>query len=328
MKPFHALLVSTLCACTPAAPDEAGFPAAAAIAREVVADNVTRAVEELSNGHANDVKVSCSGYEVEDGFPACELSRDAAVAYVSQSLAGFGYDPRVVALGADPEALNVVAERPGTTLPGELVVVAAHLDAFYSGADDDSSGVAALLETARIVSTRSFSRTIRFVVFDLEEYGSVGSARYVAAGLANDVVFAIVLDCVGFATDAPGSQEGLPGLSIGDVGDFLMVVANGDSIEQAQRILALNHSHGFMHAKGIAAGGDGWFPLTSALTRSDNGPLWLQRIPSVMFTDTADLRNPHYHRADDVPSSLRADFLTGATRLSVASVALFAEPSP
>jgi hypothetical protein len=107
-----------------------------------------------------------------------------------------------------------------------------------------------------------------------------------------------------------------------------MIVANGDSIEHAQRMLALNHAHGFMHAKGVAAGESGWFPLTGALTRSDNGPLWLERIPAVMLTDTADLRNPNYHEPSDLPATLDPEFLKGATQISVGSVALFAELLP
>jgi hypothetical protein len=146
--------------------------------------------------------------------------------------------------------------------------------------------------------------------------------------MARDVVFALILECVGYVSNAPGSQEGLPGLAVGDVGDFLMLVSNGDSIDQASRMLALNHANGFLHTKGIAAGGSGWFPLTSALTRSDNGPLWLERIPAVMLTDTANLRNPHYHKASDTAETLNANFLGGATRVSVASVALFAELLP
>jgi hypothetical protein len=132
-------LIACLYACSPAAPDQAGFQEAAALAGGVVTANVTDAVDVLSSAHSTDVKVSCEGYEPEDGFPACELSRDAAVGFVTQSFASFGYSPETVTLGTNPAALNVVAERRGDTRPGEVVLVAAHLDAFYSGADDNSS---------------------------------------------------------------------------------------------------------------------------------------------------------------------------------------------
>lgn len=328
MKQLTLILFFAATACAPDAPDETGFAEAAALAASVDEGDVTSSVAELARGHATDQKVSCEGYAPKDGLPACELSHDAAIAFVTETLAGFGYEPHSVVLGEGPPARNVVAERRGETHPEEAVVVAAHLDAFYSGADDDSSGVAVMLEAARIVATRRFARTVRFIGFDLEEYGSVGSTRYVEAGMANDVVLAIIMDCVGYSSNADGSQSGLPGLSVGDVGNFLMVVANGDSIDHARRILALNHANGFVPMKGIAAGESGWFPLTSALTRSDNGPFWLRRLPALMLTDTADLRNPNYHEPADTADTLDGHFMAGAARIGVAAAALFAEPLP
>jgi hypothetical protein len=322
------LLAFLFAACSPPAPDEAGFSQAAATADLVIESNLVRSVATLATDHATDERVDCTGFSPASKFPACELSRDAALAYVTRALTEFGYEPRVEPLGYGPTAFNLVAERRGEQHPDEVVLVAAHLDAFFSGADDNSSGVSALLEIARVASTLRFSRSLRFVAFDLEEYGAAGSARYVEAGLAGDVVLALVLECLGYASSERGSQDGLPGLSLGETGDFLMVVANGDSREQAQRLLALNHDYGFVHMKGIAAGGSAWFPLTSALTRSDNGPFWLARIPALMLTDTADLRNPNYHSAADTPETLDPKFLTGSTRAALAGAALFAGVLP
>ena len=60
-----------------------------------------------------------------------------------------GYTPRTVILGEGPHAtFNVVAEWPGSSLPEQVILVACHLDAFYAGADDNGSAVAAMLETA------------------------------------------------------------------------------------------------------------------------------------------------------------------------------------
>lgn len=320
--PYGVLVGALLVAgCTAEPPDTTGFARAAALARRVDPEAVMARVERLATEHAADDKVDCQGYQAKDGFPACELSRDAALEMVIEELSTHGYAPSVVTLGAGPEAHNVVAEKIGRDAPNEVVLVAAHIDAFHAGADDNSSGVAAMLEVARHVSEKRFSRTVRFVGFDLEEYGAVGSTRYVRAGLADDVVFAVVLECVGFVSP---HQDALPGLSLGERGDFLLVVGNDDSREQARRLLALNHEYGFVKMQGITASGDGWYPLTSALTRSDNGPFWLERIPSVMLTDTADLRNPNYHEPGDRPRTLNLEFLGGATSVALASVALLA----
>ena len=85
---------------------------------------------------------------------------------------------------------NVVAEIPGTTRPDEIYIVGAHYDSFSfegppaPGADDDASGVAAVLETARLLSKWPSEATIRFIAFDREEQGLYGSSWH--AGMHGD----------------------------------------------------------------------------------------------------------------------------------------------
>lgn len=324
-----ALLLAAACTAAPPVDDPAALAAARAVAASVEVDQLMPWVRQLAADHLDDVRMSCAGYTVEDKYPACELSRDRAVALVRDALAGFGYQPRVESLGAEPEvAHNVIAERRGATRPDEVVLVAAHMDAFYAGADDNSSGVAVLLEVARAFAPLRTARTVRFVGFDLEERGSAGSARHVAAGGADDVVAALVLETVGFASHEPGSQDEAPGLPFDDVGDFLAIAANGDSRELAQRILAMNHAAPFVKLEAYVVGGDGAYPLTATLLRSDNGPMWLHGIPALMLTDTANFRNPSYHEAGDLPETLDPEFLAGVARLTAAATALFAEVLP
>jgi Zn-dependent M28 family amino/carboxypeptidase len=243
-----------------------------------------------------------------------------------------GYDTRVLEQGdeasAPGTAHNVVAELRGTRRPSEVVLIAAHADAFYAGADDNSSGVAAMLEVARVAASHRFVRTVRFVGFDLEERGNVGSTRYVEAGLARDVAAALILECVGFTDKRKGSQNSPPGLQLGDVGDSLVIAANEDSRHLAQRMLAINHALNLIELRAVIAGGQGAAFFTGALLRSDNGPFWLRAVPALMLTDTADYRNPNYHRASDTPHTLDPEFLAGSTRLVAASLAIFAELEP
>jgi Zn-dependent M28 family amino/carboxypeptidase len=240
-----------------------------------------------------------------------------------------GYSPRTLVLGDGPQAAhNVVAEWPGSSRPSEVVLVGAHLDAFYAGADDNTSALAALLETARVVRLHRFSRTVRFVAFDLEEFGSVGSTRYVQAGYANDVRAALVLEMVGFASEEPGSQKPITGLTLPDVGNFLFVIGNDQSAEMAQRIVALGNARGLANLLGVVAPGDGAFFLSSAFMRSDHGLMWYKGIPALMFTDGGDFRNPNYHEPTDTPETLDPAFLAANTRAVVAAVALFAEVQP
>ncbi len=89
---------------------------------------------------------------------------------------------------------NVIAELPGTDLANEIVMVGAHLDSTTNtvdqtmrspGADDNASGSAAVLEIARILSTRSFRRTLRFAWWSAEENGLEGSEAYAAVAAQN-----------------------------------------------------------------------------------------------------------------------------------------------
>jgi Zn-dependent M28 family amino/carboxypeptidase len=239
-----------------------------------------------------------------------------------------GYDVRLLRHGDEPDApVNVEAELTGTTRAGEAVVIAAHFDAFYAGADDNSSGVAALLELARIASERRFERTVRFVGFDLEERGSLGSTRYVEAGHANDVTATIVLECIGFA-DRSGDQDSPFGLQLGERADSLVIAANHDSRSMAELLFALNNSLQLLELRAVIAGGDGAYPLSGALLRSDNGPFWLKGLPAVMLTDSANYRNPHYHAESDIPETLDPELMAGTTRLVAAALAELAGVEP
>ncbi len=322
--PTHiAVVVLWVGACVPDVPAAGDLAGAARLAAAVDPAPLMGWVETLASEHLADDKRSCEGYPEADDYPSCALSSDAAATFVHAAFTSMGYVPEVVALGAEPHvATNIVVDHPGTTKADEVVLVAAHIDAFHGGADDNSSGVAAMLGVARAVKAHRFARTIRFVAFDLEERGALGSTHFANAGLADDVVVALVLECVGFT--AP-TQDEPPLLPLPAVGDFLLVVANERSRTAAQRMLAMNEALDLIHLRAIVASGDGAFPLTSALTRSDNGPLWLRGIPALMLSDTANFRNPHYHETSDLPATLVPAFLAASTRTTAAAVALFAQ---
>jgi hypothetical protein len=322
-------LLAAVVACSPAAPDQAGFAEAAAIGGDVVAEEIMPWVQRLADAHATDVRVSCQDNPPEPDYPACDLSRDAAVRMTQDAFRSLGLETTTVVLGAEPyAAFNVIGEHRGVVRPAEVVLLGAHLDAFFQGADDNSSGVAALLEAARALLRHRFARTLRFVAFDLEELRSAGATRYVDAGLADGVVAAFILDAVGFASSVPGSQESPAGVPIGDVGDFLLAVGNEDSAQLVQRTMALAKAHDLVKMRGVIAPGSGAFPVTGVLMRSDHGPFWLRGLPALLLTDTANFRNPHYHGASDTPDTLDPDFLVRVTRALTASAALVAEVEP
>ncbi|MBD3225412.1 MAG: M28 family peptidase [Caldithrix sp.] len=330
MKKLYLITVVTLMilmmACTPNGPDTDNFDQAARVADDVQTTNLMPWVEQLASARLNDTPVDNEGFSSKDLFPSDHLTRNAAVGIISQGFKSMGYQPDTIVLTKNGQTTyNVVVEWPGTTRPEEVVLVGSHLDGFYAAADDNGSAIAAMLETARAVRNHNFARTIRFVSFDLEEFGAIGSTRYVEAGYADDVYMAIVMDMIGYATDEPDSQDDVMGVKLPDTGDFLLVVGNNDSAEMTEEMIALGNSSGKANLVGLIAPGDGSYFLASAFMRSDHGLLWYQGIPALLLTDTGNFRNKNYHKATDLPETLNPDFLAANTKALAAAVALFAE---
>ncbi len=298
-----------------------------ALADEVSPERLMELVTRLSDAHLADTPTDCSGWDVTYA-PDCHHTRVRAGQVMQAELEALGYTvTRHDSNVAGFETSNLVAELKGETLPDEVVLVAAHYDAFYGGADDNSSGVAAVLEMARVLASRKFERTIRFVGFDLEELGLVGSTRYVNDQLAlsrQKPVGALVFDCIGFSDDAPGSQGSLPAFPTPEQGNFIAVMSNSVSHDMAAEMLAINDVHGVMEAVGVSVPEAGVYPLTGNLLRSDHAPFWLAGMPALFLTDTANFRNPNYHTDTDLPATVNPTFLANVVRLSTMTVAQWA----
>jgi Zn-dependent M28 family amino/carboxypeptidase len=326
-----ALLLLAVSACASRPPvEEAAITRAGDFAAGVERSRLVSDVDALVAAHVEDTPLDCSTFDLDtldtERHPVCHLTREKARQLVQRRFEELGYT--VIAHGVEGPTFpttNVIAELRGTEHPDEVVVVGAHYDAFFSGADDNSSGVAAMLEMARLAAGKRFARTVRFVGFDLEELGLVGSTRYVRAYPEEEIVASIVFDCIGYRDPRPGAQQGLPGFPIPNTGDFLAAIANEQSRPRLEELHALGSRLDFVPLRGALTPIDGSGPFSGNLMRSDHAPFWLAGHSALFLTDTANFRNPHYHRDTDVPSTLDPDFLAGVTRLSAAGLAYWAE---
>jgi Zn-dependent M28 family amino/carboxypeptidase len=208
---------------------------------------------------------------------------------------------------------------------GPYLLLGAHYDSVPGtpGADDNGSAVAVCLECARLLKRHNVGSTM-IVFFNREEDGLLGSSEFVAHLLSKrpwEIDEAHVFEMVGYCTRAPGSQRppaGLPGIFAPTVGDFLGLLSNSRSnaITEALLTLAATYTPKTpVVALKIYLGIEKFF---SHLLRSDHTPFWEAGIPSVMWTDTADFRNPHYHEPSDTPDTLDYDFIADVTRLTLA----------
>lgn len=254
-------------------------------------------------------------------FPRfAEARRKKARGIIAHALTEMGYTPD---LQGYKTGMNVIAERPGRDPAAKAVLVAAHFDTVPGtpGADDNASAVAVALEVARQLKDRPTRRPLRIVFFDEEEVGMVGSSAYALSPTRRAGLSAVVvLEMVGFTCKTKGCQRFPPGLPPGlapDVGDFIAVV--GD-LEHVELLEAFRRAGGPdrppIFALPVPDKGD---PLPDT-RRSDHAPFWDAGIGAVMVTDTADLRNPHYHQPSDTPETLDPQFMAGVAAMTIDAV--------
>ncbi len=301
------------------------------MAAQVDGDRLMGLVTEVVAAHGQDTLVDCSflsEWEREAaGKQLCHLTRQKAGELMQARFEQLGLRVRRQETPGTPfSTSNIIAELPGTSRPEEIVLVGAHYDAYHAGADDNTTGVAAVLELARVLSQYKFERTLRFVGFDFEEYGVVGSARYVDTRSEHPerIMASMIFDSIGYYSSKPGSQQSLPGLPTPSAGDFLAVIANDVSSTRASELYALNEALKLMKVVPLIAPRDGTGPLTGNLMRSDHQPFWLRGHEAVFLTDTANFRNPNYHQDTDTLDTLDPTSLRQAVRISAATLAFWA----
>lgn len=322
-------IVTLLISCSKEVPEIENSRLVLEFSESVNTENVFPLVEKIHQLHLSDTPISNEGFPPGELFPSDHLTRDSAVGFVAGELSTMGYAVDTVICGTKhPIAYNVVAEHKGTENTNSVILVGCHLDAFYGGADDNTSAIASMLEIARATRNYSFKKTIRFVAFDLEEYGSIGSTRYIEAGYANNVSGALVMDLIGYSSNEPGSQKSIMGIDFPDKGNFLFVVGNKNAMKLTQKIVSFSHTNKIGNPLGVLTPNDGVYFLSSVFMRSDHGLLWYKGLPAIFFSDGANFRNPNYHKPTDTPSSIDQSFLKMNTKLVAAALAILAEIQP
>jgi Zn-dependent M28 family amino/carboxypeptidase len=244
----------------------------------------------------------------------CALA-DAAE-YIGDELRLSGYEPVRHSYEVSGVAVaNIEATLIGASHPAQILVVGAHYDTIRGcpGANDNATGVAAMLELAARCASETHRRTIKFVAFANEEppffmTAAMGSMVYAAAARARGdrIVGMLSLETIGYYSDTRGSQQYPVGVGpfYPDVGNFIGFVSNVKSarlLMQARRAFKARTSFPVQAAAIPAAiPGVGW---------SDHWSFWQAGYPAMMVTDTAPYRYPWYHTPDDTPDKVSAESL-------------------
>jgi Zn-dependent M28 family amino/carboxypeptidase len=238
---------------------------------------------------------------------------NAAADFIEDSFSRAGLHPRRDSYDVRGQAChNIEAEIPGTR--PNVVLIGAHYDSVLGspGANDNGSGVAALLALARRFAGKPAQQTLRFIAFVNEEppyflTEQMGSFVYAGRCKARgDRISAMIsLETIGYFSDAPHSQTyPSPGLGVfyPTVGNFIGFISNVHSRALLRRSIALFRKHAKIPSEGAALPS-----FVPGVSWSDQWAFWQHGYPGIMITDTAPFRYPHYHSATDTPDKLDYD---------------------
>jgi len=238
---------------------------------------------------------------------------NAAADFIENSFSRAGLQPRRDSYEMHGQAChNIEAEIRGAS--PRILLVGAHYDSVLGspGANDNGSGVAAMLALARRFVGRKTEHTLRFVAFVNEEppyFLSNEMGSFVYAGRCKergDKISAMIsLETIGYFSDAPHSQNyPSPGLGLfyPKVGNFIGFVGNVGSRALLRRSVALFRKHAKIPSEGAAL--PAFIP---GVSWSDQWSFWRNGYPGIMITDTAPFRYPYYHSGSDTPDKLDYD---------------------
>ena len=235
---------------------------------------------------------------------------DPAQTFIFNSLAADGLSPYLdsFVFGGSTYA-NVVGVLPGATHPNDIYIVGAHYDsAGTPGADDDASGVAGMLEAARVLSQTRFEDTIIFIGFDREEQGLIGSNAFAFAHRNDNILGMLSLDMIGWQDPAHPQSAFIYGGT-----------APGSALFDAALQNAFTNYGGGLTAT-----------LMGPNANSDNYSFERYGKPGALMIENYG-SNPCYHRACDSIDTLNYidyGFGTDMTRVAVGFVADIATETP
>ncbi|NNG22572.1 M28 family peptidase [Telluria aromaticivorans] len=241
---------------------------------------------------------------------------EQAARHIETTLQGYGYHPRRQVYAAGGRKVRNIEVSVSNTAPGarpeRIFIVGAHYDSARGapGANDNGSGTAAVLELARLLKAMQPSRgtEVKFVFFVNEEprwfmgeeMGSMQHARELKLA-GQKVEGALILETIGWYSEAENSQGLQPGLEkhYPSTGNFIAFVGTLESSALVRQALAAFKAQSDFPAEGLAAPAH-----VMGVTLSDHASYNGQGYPALMITDTAFLRYPYYHTAQDTPDKL------------------------
>ncbi len=251
-------------------------------------------VQQISKENIRADVIELSSYETRYAGTA---DNKKAVSNAMLRLQSYGYDVKEICYSTD--ACSVIAEKKGSQLPSEVLLVMGHIDSVgksFAGADDNASGTAVLLEMARVLKDFPNRKTVRFFITNGEELGLIGATHY-ARLLANenkikDIKLAINMDMVGY------NKNGIVELET----DAAYEPIARSFAELASRFTNLKTK------------------ITIGAWGSDHVPFLRRGVPSILTIENWDTKTPCYHQECDKPETLNYDYASEIGKLNTAAI--------
>jgi hypothetical protein len=269
---------------------------------KVSADSLIRFVTELTGRDSaalNGQKVLItSRYAFHPG-------NDVAAAYLKEKCLGYGFTAEDIPYSSTGR--NIVMYKPGTVSAKSAYILCAHYDCVgtvnenFEGADDNASGVAALLEAARLFKDEQLPYTLVLAFWDEEEIGLVGSKAFAPDGPLGywDVKGVINLDMIAYENN----------------GDSLAQVHTTPvnlSVSLAQKVVELNRKFGINLNLQVKNPGE---------TATDHQAFWLTGATAVGITEDYDNDfNPNWHKLGDKIETLDTAYFTKVSQLAIGAI--------
>jgi hypothetical protein len=238
---------------------------------------------------------------------------------------------------------NLIATLAG--LETDAIVIVAHHDTVRDspGADDNGAGVATLIEVARLLARRPVRRTVVLAAPDFEEIGLIGSRELVRwLGVRYRVRAAIVFDPIGYMDARTGTQRVPRGIGLlypAQVARLQARTFAGDGVVAIHRRGSTKLARVWAESAAALLGRERIFllrdpadlpivgpllalalPVARNFSRSDHRRFWDAGLPAIHVTNTAEFRNPNYHRPSDLPATLDYETLADVTAATVLAV--------
>ncbi|MBL7964074.1 MAG: M20/M25/M40 family metallo-hydrolase [Flavobacteriales bacterium] len=299
------LLLPALCA----APVHGQDPLVQTIMDAVDADTMMWNLDRLSGQQEVDIG---SGPMLLLNRHKLSPGNDQSATWLQQKLAQYGWSSTTQTFSSTGH--NILAVRPGLVHPGRAVILCAHYDAIPAppalapAADDDGTGVVAVLEAARILQDALFENTLILALWDEEEQGKIGSIYYANVAAANDdTLLAVVnMDAIGW----DGNGDGLMRVHARPT------AANSVAIKDS--VLHVNSTYGVNMPIAVN---------TPGALYSDHASFWAQNYGAVLMIEDFDNDgNIYYHTPSDLAIHIDVPYFRRIAQLSIGTAMLFARP--